>query len=316
VHDPGASPPPPPQPLTPLAPLAPLAAADKVPAWLLALLAILSVQLGAALSTGLFGAVGPAGTVFLRMTAGAAILVALRRPRLRGRTRRELVYAVGLGATTGAMTVLFLEAVARLQLGTVVAIEFLGPLGVAVIGTRSLARLAWPVLGLLGVLLLTQPWSGRADAIGILLALGAGLGWGIYILLTARVGDRFAGIEGLSITIPIAAVVAAVFGLPQALAGHITIEVVLAAIGLALLQPIAVFGLEMLALRRITTSAFGTLMALEPGVALVVGGLLLAQLPSALQVVGIGLVVVAGVGAARGGGREPAGGHPHADLPA
>jgi inner membrane transporter RhtA len=293
-----------------------IAVADRVPAWLLAMLAILSVQLGAALSTDLFDAVGPAGTVFLRMTAGAVILVALRRPRLRGRTRRELLYAVGLGATTGAMTVLFLEAVARVPLGTVVAIEFLGPLGVAVIGTRSLLRLAWPALGLAGVLLLTEPWSGSIDTPGILLAAGAGLGWGIYILLTARVGDRFAGIEGLSITIPIAALVAAVFGLPQAAAGQVTFVVVLAAIGLALLQPIAVFGLEMLALRRITTSAFGTLMALEPAVALAIGGLLLAQLPSALQVVGIGLVVLAGIGAARGGGREPAGGHPHADLPA
>jgi inner membrane transporter RhtA len=293
-----------------------IAVADRVPAWLLAMLAILSVQLGAALSTDLFDAVGPAGTVFLRMTAGAVILVALRRPRLRGKTRRELLYAVGLGATTGAMTVLFLEAVARVPLGTVVAIEFLGPLGVAVIGTRSLLRLAWPALGLAGVLLLTEPWSGSIDTPGILLAAGAGLGWGIYILLTARVGDRFAGIEGLSITIPIAALVAAVFGLPQAAAGQVTFVVVLAAIGLALLQPIAVFGLEMLALRRITTSAFGTLMALEPAVALAIGGLLLAQLPSALQVVGIGLVVLAGIGAARGGGREPAGGHPHADLPA
>jgi inner membrane transporter RhtA len=312
VHDPGA-----PAPAVPMASGAePLAAADRVPAWLLALLAILSVQLGAALSTSLFQAVGPAGTVFLRMTAGAVILVALRRPTLRGRSRRELAYAVALGATTGAMTVLFLEAVARIPLGTVVAIEFLGPLGVAVIGTRSLRRLLWPVLGLIGVLLVTEPWSGTADLIGIVLALGAGLGWGMYILLTARVGDRFAGIEGLSITIPIAAVVAAFFGLPQAAAGHVTFEVVLAVAGLALLPPIAVFGLEMLALRRITTSAFGTLMALEPGVALVVGGLLLAQLPSALQVVGIALVVLAGIGAARGGGREPTGSRPHADLPA
>lgn len=293
----------------------PLAAVERLPAPLLAFFAILSVQLGAAFSTGLFDAVGPAGTVFLRMTAGAVILVALHRPTLRGRTRRELVYAVALGATTGAMTVLFLEAVARIQLGTVVAIEFLGPLGVAVVGTRSLRRLAWPALGLAGVLLLTEPWTGNADAIGILLAMGAGLGWGIYILLTARVGDRFEGIEGLSITIPIAAIVAAVAGARQALGGQITIEVILTAIGLALLQPIAVFGLEMLALRRITTSAFGTLMALEPGVALVVGGLVLAQLPGPVQVLGIALVVVAGIGAARGGARERGLDHPHPDLP-
>jgi inner membrane transporter RhtA len=277
-------------------------AAERVPAWFLAGLSIVAVQLAAAFSTGLFDAVGPAGTVWLRLTAGALMFLAIRRPTLRGRTRRELGYAVALGATTGIMTVLFLSAVARLPLGTAVAIEFLGPLAVAVIGTRSLVRLAWPVLALIGVLLLTEPWSGTVDGLGILYAAGAGLFWGTYILLTQRVGDRFSGLEGLSITIPIAALVSAVVGLPQA-AGHISFEIVLASIGLALLQPVAVFALELLALRRLTTSAFATLMALEPGVGTLIGVAILAQLPTPQQALGTGLVVIAGIGAARGGHR-------------
>lgn len=276
--------------------------AERVPAWSLALLAIVSVQLAAALSTGLFDAVGPGGTVWLRLTAGALIFLAIRRPRLRGRTPRELAYAVALGATTGAMTVLFLSAVARIPLGTAVAIEFLGPLTVAVFGARSLIRLLWPILALAGVLLLTEPWSGAVDRLGILYAAGAAVGWGLYIVLTVRVGDRFEGLEGLSITIPIAAVVSGFVGVPQAL-GHVTFEVVLAAIGLALLQPVIVFALELLALRRLTTTAFGTLMALEPAVGWAVGGVILAQLPTIQQAVGVALVVVAGIAAARGGQR-------------
>ena len=279
-------------------------AAERVPAWALAVTSIVAVQLAAAFSTGLFDAVGPAGTVWLRLTAGALIFLALHRPRLRGRSRGELAYAVALGATTGIMTVLFLSSVARLPLGTAVAIEFLGPLTVAVLGTRSLVRLAWPILALVGVLLLTEPWSGAVDRLGILYAVGAGVFWGTYILLTQRVGDRFAGIEGLSITIPIAAAVSAVVGIPQA-AGHITAEIVAASIGLALLQPVIVFACELLALRRLTTSAFGTLMALEPGVGTAIGIVVLAQLPTLQQVLGTALVVGAGVGAARGGHRVP-----------
>ena len=278
--------------------------AERVPAWLLALLSIFAVQIAAALSTGLFDAVGPAGTVWLRLTAGALIFLAIRRPGLRGRSRRELAYAVALGATTGIMTVLYLSAVSRLPLGTATAIEFLGPLAVAVIGSRSLVRLAWPVLALIGVLVLTEPWSGAVDGLGIAYAIGAGVFWATYIVLTSRVGDRFAGLEGLSITIPIAAVVSAFVGIPQAW-GHVTLEIVAIAIGLALLQPVVVFALELLALRRLTTSAFGTLMALEPGVATAIGIAILAQLPTPQQVIGIALVVAAGIGAARGGHREP-----------
>jgi inner membrane transporter RhtA len=268
--------------------------ADRAPAWSLALLAMTLIQVGAAFSTGLFEVVGPAGTAWLRLCAGAAIFLALRRPRIRGRSRRELAGVLCLGVTSGLMTLAFLNALARIPLGTTVAIEFLGPLTVAVIGIRSPSGLAWPVLALAGVLALTEPWTGAVDPVGIAFAAAAGLGWGVYILLTAQVGDRFEGLEGLSVTIPVAAVVATIIAGPDA-AGR-----------LALLMPVIPYSLELLALRRLTTSAFGTLMALEPAIAMLMGMVVLAQVPTALQVAGVALVVIAGIGATRGGNRASA----------
>jgi inner membrane transporter RhtA len=286
------------------------AAADHVPPWSLAIAAMLVIQVAAALSTSLFATVGPAGTGWLRLTAGAVILLVLRRPRLRGRSRRELAIAVALGAITGAMNLSFLAALARIPLGTTVTIEFLGPLTVAVLGTRNPWRLAWPALGLVGVLVLTNPWAGTngipIDPVGVLFAIGAGVGWALYIVLTARVGDAFDGLEGLSVTIPIAAVVATVLAAPGAI-GSVTMGAVLVAVGIAVLQPFVGFSLELLALRRLTTSAFGTLMALEPAIGLVVGALLLGQQAGVSQALGVALVVIAGIGATRGGYRDRTG---------
>lgn len=276
--------------------------AERAPAWSLAVLSMTLIQVGAALSTGLFDALGPAGTAWLRLCAGAAIFLALRRPRLRGRTRGELVGALCLGVISGLMTMAFLSALARIPLGTTVAIEFLGPLTVAVLGTRSLRRLVWPVMALVGVLALTEPWTGAVDPLGIAFATASAVGWGSYVLLTARVGDRFEGLEGLSVTIPVAALTATVVAAPGA-AGHVTLLVMAAAFGLALLMPVIPYSLELLALRRLTTSAFGTLMALEPAIAMAMGAAILAQIPTPLQAAGVVLVMAAGMGATRGGHR-------------
>ena len=146
-------------------------------------------------------------------------------------------------------------------------------------------------------------WTGAIDPVGIGFALLAGIGWGAYILLTQRVGDRFSGITGLSITVPVAAVTAAIVGVPQA-AGHLTPGILAAAVGLGLLHPVITFALEMLALRRMTTTAFGTLMAVEPAIGAVLGLLVLHQTPTVLQLLGILLVVTAGAAAQRGGRRD------------
>ena len=137
---------------------------------------------------------------------------------------------------------------------------------------------------------------------GVAFAALAAVGWATYIVLTQKVGERFDGLQGLSITIPVAALTAAVIGVPQAW-GQVTWSVLAAALGLALLLPVLPFSLELLALRRLTTAAFGTLMALEPALGLVIGLVVLAQVPGILQVLGVVLVVIAGVGAERRGHR-------------
>jgi inner membrane transporter RhtA len=279
-------------------------ATDRVPAWSLAVASIVIIQLGAALSTRMFDAVGPDGTAWLRLVCGGLIFLALVRPDLRALTLSELRVPIVLGLVSGAMTVAFLQAIDRIPLGTTVAIEFLGPLGVAVLRSHSRRNLVWPALALVGVVCLTRPWAGEVDVVGVLLALLAALGWGCYILLTQVMGDRFAGIDGLAITIPVAALATTVVGLP-AVWGNLTPTILLQSVGLAILLPVIPYALELLALRRLTTAAFGTLMALEPAVATAWGVLLLSQVPGPLQAVGVVLVVAAGIGAERSGHREP-----------
>jgi inner membrane transporter RhtA len=184
-----------------------------------------------------------------------------------------------------------------------VAIEFLGPLTVAAVRSHNRQALLWPLLALSGVVLLTEPWQGTIDPVGVGYAAGAAIGWGAYIVLTQRVGDRFAGVKGLAMTVPIAALTTAVVGIPQA-AGHLTIGVIAVSIGLALLFPVIPFALEMAALRRMTHAAFGTLMALEPAFGVLIGLIVLHQKPSVLQTAGILLVVAAGAGSQRRGRRQ------------
>ena len=277
------------------------------------MVAMITVQIGAALSTYLFPIVGYAGTAWLRLTAGGLIFLAIARPRLKGMTSRDLVAPLLLGIVTAVMTIAFLHALDLIPLGTTVAIEFLGPLSVAVARSGSLRNLIWPILALAGVLCLTQPWKGEINLLGVFYAAIAGAGWAVYILLTQHVGDRFDGLQGLALTIPIAAVVSAFFGIPQAW-GNITLSIVVASFALAILMPVIPFSLELLALRRLTAASFGTLMALEPAIATAVGGVVLKQVPSYVQVAGVALVVVAGIGAERAGHRDP-NESPHFEVP-
>jgi inner membrane transporter RhtA len=274
-----------------------------VPPWALAVAAMLSVQLGSALSVSVISLVGPAGTAWLRLSMGALVFWALARPPLRSIRRADVPALLGLGVATGLVTVAFLAAIERIPLGTAVAVEFLGPLTVAALRSPGRGTLVYPATALLGVLLLTQPWRGEVDAVGLGFAALSAVCWGVYIVLTQRVGDRFDGISGLSLTIPVAAATAAVAGIPQA-AGDLTPAVLAASAGLALLLPVLPFALEMLALRRMTPTAFGTLMALEPAFAVLIGLLVLHQGLSPVQFAGITLVVLAGAAAQRGGRRD------------
>ncbi|WP_318152403.1 EamA family transporter [Brachybacterium huguangmaarense] len=278
----------------------------RMPAWPMAIGAMLGVQLSNALSVGLIDAVGTAGTAWLRMCFGTLLLWLVARPRLSSVRLKDLPALLILGLATGFMSVFFLVAIGRIPLGTAVAIEFLGPLTVAGIAGRRLGALAWPALALVGVVLMTEPWHGEIDLVGVVFALASGACWGLYNVFTQRIGDRFSGISGLSLTIPIAAVFTGIIGLPQVVGGHLSAGVLFAAAGIALLTPVISFGLEMLALRRMNHTAFGTLLAIEPGFGVLVGLVVLGQAPHFVQLGGIALVVLAGAAAQRGSRRGPA----------
>ena len=260
------------------------------------------VQLGLALSVHLFGEVGPLGAAWLRLAWAGLLLAAWVRPRPWRFPRRVLLAAVMLGVVTAGVTMLFMAAVARLPLGTASALEFLGPLGVAVARSRGGRLLLWPALAAVGVLLLTRPWQGGADLAGIACALGAAGCWAGYILLTQAVGDELSGVQGLAVSLPVAAVAATLVAGP-AVIPVVTPRLLLAGLGLALLLPVVPFSLEMYALRRLSTAAFGTLMSLEPAIALIAGVLLLHQQPGAWSLAGVAFVVAAGIGAERTGAR-------------
>ncbi len=269
----------------------------------MAMASILSVQVGLAASVGLFDRVGPEGAACLRLAWAGVLLVVLVRPRPSQFSRAGFRASMLHGVAIAGVTFFFMAALARLPLGTAAALEFLGPLGVAVARGDGAAKV-WPGLAAFGVLLLTEPWHGGADAIGVAFALTAAAFWAAYILLTQRVGDEVAGITGLAVSMPVAGVISLVVGGPS-LAPELDLELLLLGLGLATLVPLVPFALEMLALRRLTTTAFGTLMSLEPAVALVIGFVALSQTPGVLPVIGVLFVVAAGVGAERTGAREP-----------
>ncbi|RCS60323.1 EamA family transporter [Microbacterium sp. JB110] len=270
----------------------------------MAVIAMLAIQLSNALSMNIVEQVGPAGTTWLRMCFGAVFLVLIARPSIRNLRRKDVPALLALGAATGGMTTFFLSAADRIPLGTAVAIEFLGPLTVAALTSKNRKALLWPVLALIGVVLLTEPWHGRIDLLGVLFALIAGICWGLYNLLTQHVGDRFSGLSGLALTIPISAVVTLPLGLTQVVTGDLAWWVLPAAAGIALITPVIAFGLEMAALRRMTHTAFGTLLSIEPAFGVLMGLLVLGQTPAVFQLVGIALVIVAGAAAQRDGARQ------------
>ena len=270
----------------------------------MALASMCCVQLGIAASIGLFDQIGAEGAAWLRLAWAGVVLGLVGRPWRATFSRSGLLTCVTLGVVIAAMTLLFMAAVSRLPLGTASALEFLGPLGVAIVRGKAVAR-AWAVVAGAGVLLLTEPWHGTTDAVGVGFALAAAACWAAYIVLTQRAGDAVTGLSALSISMPVAAVATTVFVGPSVI-GDITGELLLVGLGLALLLPVIPFSLELLALRRLTTAAFGTLMSLEPGIALVIGLVVLGQVPGLGAIAGIVLVVIAGVGAERTGARGPA----------
>ena len=269
----------------------------------MAFAAMCCVQLGLAASVGLTGRLSAEGVGWLRLAWAAVIIVAVARPWKAGFAGRTVLLCAVLGVATAGMTLCFMLAVERIALGTASALEFLGPLSVAVVQGRGAARW-WALVAAAGVVCLTEPWHSTTDPAGVLFALGAAACWAVYVLLTQRAGDAVSGINALAISLPAAAVAATLVVGPATIA-RLDWQLLALGFALALLLPVVPFSLELLALRRLTTAAFGTLMCLEPAIALLVGLAVLGQVPSPSALAGIALVIAAGIGATRTGGREP-----------
>jgi inner membrane transporter RhtA len=266
---------------------------------LLALCSMSLVQLGAALSPPLFARAGVAGVTWLRLAAGALLLLAWARPRIKGRAPRDLWGAVALGVASAAMTLAFMLAIDRVPLGVVVTIEFLGPLTVALVGARRWRDGIWVALAAGGVALLTlgHGAGGSLDPLGLALAAAAGTGWGCYILLTRHVGQAWTGVQGLAVAMAVAAVVSAPVGIADGGTRLTEPGVLIACIGLAVLLPVLPYSLEMAALRRLPASSFGVLMSLEPGIGALLGFLVLGQNLATAGVIAIAMVIAASAGA-------------------
>ena len=278
---------------------------DAVPSSVLVIGAVASVQTGASLAKSLFDQVGPGGTVLLRVILAAVVLGAIWRPSLRGHSRHEIALVLAYGVALAGMNYAFYSALDRIPLGVAVTLEFVGPLGVAVAGSRRALDLLWVGLAAAGILLLADLGGGRTDAAGVALALLAGGFWAAYILLAARAGAAFSGGSGLALAMFAASAVLLPFGIAEGGSGLLSPEVLAVGAGVAMLSSAIPYSFELEALRRLPARVFGVLMSLEPGMAALAGFVVLGEVLGAREIVAIGLVVVASAGAARTAAGSP-----------
>lgn len=272
-----------------------------VPPIALVITAIVSIQFGAALAATLFDRLPPGAVSALRLGLAAIILVALWRPWRTRHTAQALRLAALLGVVLGLMNLMFFYAVDRVPLGVVVTIEFLGPIAVGAIFSARRRDLVWPALALVGVVLLAQPWKGEGglDPLGLALAAVAGALWGLYIVVAERASREFDGAQGLSISMVVGALVALVPGIAGGGLGQLDLPILGIALAVALASSVIPYTLETEALRRIPRGVFGVLMSMEPAVAALAGLIVLGETLDAVQLVAVGIVVLASVGVTR-----------------
>jgi inner membrane transporter RhtA len=264
------------------------------------LASIASVQFGAAFAKTLFDELGAGGTVFLRTLVAAIVLALIWRPRVAGHDRRDLGLALVFGLVLAAMNFCFYSSIERIPLGIAVTFEFVGPLGVAVFGSRRPLDLLWVVLAAAGILLLADFGGGDLDRLGVALALLAGVLWAAYILLSARVGRAFPDGAGLALAMLVATVPLAPVGIADAGGEFLVPGILLAGIAVGLLGSAIPYALELEALRTLAVGVFGVLMSLEPAVAALAGFVVLGEGLVTRELVAIALVVMASAGAAWG----------------
>jgi inner membrane transporter RhtA len=267
------------------------------PVWLV-LGGILSVQFGAGIAKDLFGEVTPTAMVWLRLLTSALVLGLFARPVLGGRSRDDWVVALGFGLSLGVMNWAIYQSFARIPLGLAVTIEFVGPLTLAILGSRRALDLVWAALAGLGVVLLGfEP--GDLDVAGVGFALVAGAAWAAYILLSAQTGRRWPGLDGLAVASVVATLLLAPFAFVSGGTGLLDLRILALGAAVGMLSSVIPYSLEMTALRTIRPALFSVLMSLEPAAAALAGVVVLQEFLSPLQLLAMACVVVASVGATR-----------------
>jgi inner membrane transporter RhtA len=261
------------------------------------ILAIISVQGGATIAKGLFPVLGAGGTASVRIGFSALILLAAVRPDFRKLKAAQWRAVIPYGVAMGAMNLLFYCALARVPMGIAVALEFIGPLGLAMAGSRAKLDFLWVVLAGAGIALIA-PWSGKdIDLLGAVFALSAGGCWAVYILLSKRAGTQLPGQLAVAVGMLFAAASVLPFGILEGNLQVITPSIFVLGVVLAIFSSVLPFSLEMQALRRLPARTFSILMSLEPAVAAFAGWCLLGEHLKTAHWFAIGCIVIASCGA-------------------
>ncbi len=272
----------------------------RVPPWSLVVFGIISVQIGAAFAKGLFEVTGTAGAVFIRTLVAAVMFTVIWRPRWRGYSRRVYIYIALYGVVIASNMLLFYASISRIPLGVTTAIAFVGPLLVAVLGSRKPIDFVWVALAAVGIILLTPLSNMTLDSFGVLLAFVTAASWALYIVLTKRVSIILEGHTTLALSMCMAALVALPFGVVGA--AKVLADPGLIALGVlvALMSSAIPFALDFTAMKRLTSRVFGLLASVEPVTAAVIGLIVLHEALGLREVIGISLVTVAAIATTRG----------------
>lgn len=260
---------------------------------------ILSVQFGAGVAKSLFDEISPTSIVWLRLVTSAVVLVAAARPVLRGRSRTDWLVVLAFGTCLGVMNWAIYQAFARIPLGIAVTLEFIGPLTLAVIGSRRVRDLLWVLLAGLGVAVLGLQGGGELNLAGVLFALLAGAMWASYILLAGQTGRRWPGFDGLALASVVATVLLTPFAIGEGGGDLLDPRILLLGAAVGLLSSVVPYSCELVALRSIKASVFSILMSLEPAAAALAGMIVLSEFLTWEQWLAMTFVVIASVGATR-----------------
>ncbi|HWD68625.1 MAG TPA: EamA family transporter [Solirubrobacteraceae bacterium] len=269
----------------------------RLPVHALVLTSISSVQVGAAWATTIFHHVGASGACLLRLAAASVVLMAVGRPNIRAFSGRQWLWAGALGLVLATMNLTFYHAITRIPLGTAVTIEFIGPLLVALAGSRRLRDLVWAILAAAGIVALCRGIASGTSVEGLIFAGIAGLAWAAYILVQAQVGKTFSDGAGLALAMIAGTVVALPFGVSAGASQLLVPGTLAIGVAVGMLSSAIPYSLELRALRRLSTATFGVLMSLEPAVAALAGAAVIGQAITLRDALGIGLVCLASLGA-------------------